>query len=131
MQDPLEQRIPDAVERAASVLGPATRKVFRFSFRGMDRAPDKPCLFVGNHSGAGVIEILCMLPAWHAHFGQARPVWALANKVSLAYPKLGPWLRTIGAVPASREHGREVLSRGRDLMVFPGGDIDSFRPFWQ
>jgi 1-acyl-sn-glycerol-3-phosphate acyltransferase len=105
--------------------------MFRYELRGMDRVPDRPCLFVGNHSGAGVIEILCMLPAWHERFGHPRPVWALANRVSLAYPKAGPWLRSIGAVLASRENGRQVLARGRDLLVFPGGDIDSFRPFWQ
>src|SRR5258708_27793551 len=116
MKDPLEQRRPDAVARAARALGPVTRTGFRYVLRGMDRIPDRPCLIVGNHSGAGAIEVLCMLPAWHAHFGESRPVWALANKVSLAYPVAGPWLRSVGAVPASRENGREVLSRGRDLL---------------
>jgi 1-acyl-sn-glycerol-3-phosphate acyltransferase len=129
--DPLEQRRPDAVARSARALGPITRAAFRYTMRGMDRIPAGPCLFVGNHSGAGAVEVLCMLPAWHARFGDERPVWALANKVSLAYPAAGPWLRSIGAVPASYENGRELLSRGRDLMVFPGGDIDSFRPFYQ
>jgi 1-acyl-sn-glycerol-3-phosphate acyltransferase len=129
--DVLEQRRPDAVERAARVLGPVTRTGFRYTLRGMERIPDRPCLFVGNHSGAGVIEVLCMLPAWHGRFGESRPVLALANKVSLGYPVIGPWLRTVGAVPASRENGRALLARGRDLLVFPGGDIDSFRPFWQ
>jgi 1-acyl-sn-glycerol-3-phosphate acyltransferase len=108
-----------------------TRNGFRYALRGIERIPSAPCLFVGNHSGAGVIEVLCMLPAWHARFGHTRPVWALANKVSLGYPAIGPWLRSVGAVPASRENGRTMLGRGRDLLVFPGGDIDSFRPFWQ
>lgn len=131
MTAPLDQRRPDAVAAAARVLGPVTRRAFRYALRGMDRVPEGPCLFVGNHSGAGVIELLCMLPAWHARHGEERPVWALANKVSLAYPVIGNWLRTVGGVPASYEHGREMLARGRDVMVFPGGDIDSFRPFYQ
>ncbi len=127
----IDQRRPDAVARAVRVLGPVTRTAFRYTLRGMDRIPEGPCLFVGNHSGAGAVEVLCMLPAWTARFGDARPVWAMANKVSLAYPAAGPWLRSIGAVPASYENGREMLARGHDLMVFPGGDIDSFRPFYQ
>ncbi len=120
-----------SVARSARVLGPVTRAAFRYTLRGMDRIPEGPCLLVGNHSGAGAVEVLCMLPAWVARFGEARPVWAMANKISLAYPAAGPWLRSIGAVPASYENGREMLARGRDLMVFPGGDIDSFRPFYQ
>jgi 1-acyl-sn-glycerol-3-phosphate acyltransferase len=124
-------RKPAAVTRASRVLGPATRALFRYALRGLDRLPPAPCLFVGNHSGAGAMEVLCMLPAWHAHFGESRRVYALANKVSLGYPKIGPWLRSVGALDASYDNGLATLRAGRDLLVFPGGDIDSFRPFYQ
>ena len=131
MPPELDRRDSDAVTRAARVLGPVTRRAFRYEMRGLDDVPPGPCLLVGNHSGAGVIEVLCMLPAWHAHFGESRPVYAMTNKVSLAYPAAGPWLRSVGAVPASFDNGRAFLADGKDVLVFPGGDIESFRPFYQ
>jgi 1-acyl-sn-glycerol-3-phosphate acyltransferase len=131
MSPTIDARNPEAVRRAMRVLGPITRRAFRYAFRGIDALPPPPVLLVGNHSGAGVIEILCMFAAWHAHFGESRPAFALANDVSLSYPGIGDWLRTIGGVPASYANGRDVLTAGRDLLVFPGGDVDSFRPFYR
>jgi 1-acyl-sn-glycerol-3-phosphate acyltransferase len=131
MTPELDRRLPEAVARASRVLGPVTRTAFRYAMHGLENVPAGPCLLVGNHSGAGVIEVLCMLPAWHARFGEERPVYAMANKISLSYPAAGPWLRSVGAVPASYDHGRAVLSSGKDVLAFPGGDVESFRPFYQ
>lgn len=131
MSPELDRRTPEAVARAARVLGPVTRKAFRYAMHGLEHVPAGPCLLVGNHSGAGVIEVLCMLPAWHARFGEGRPVYAMANKVSLSYPAAGAWLRSVGAVPASYDNGRAILESGKDVLAFPGGDVDSFRPFYQ
>jgi 1-acyl-sn-glycerol-3-phosphate acyltransferase len=131
MPTPLDARNPESIRRAMRVLEPLTRRAFRYAFRGIDALPPPPVLLVGNHSGAGVIEILCMFAAWHARFGESRPAFALANDVSLSYPGIGDWLRAIGGVPASYANGREVLAAGRDLLVFPGGDVDSFRPFYR
>ena len=131
MTPELDRRDSDAVMRAARVLGPVTRRAFRYEMRGLEEVPPGPCLLVGNHSGAGVIEVLCMLPAWHARFGESRPVYAMTNKVSLSYPAAGPWLRSVGAVPASYGNGRAFLADGKDVLAFPGGDVESFRPFYQ
>lgn len=127
----LDARSPEAIVRAMRVLEPITRRAFRYAFRGLESLPPPPVLLVGNHSGAGAIEILCMFAAWHSRFGESRPAYALANDVSLSYPAIGGWLRTIGGVAASYSNGRDVLSAGRDLLVFPGGDVDSFRPFYR
>jgi len=72
-----------------------------------------------------------MLVKWHQHFGEGRPGFGLTNVLSLGYPKIGGWLRAIGGVDASYDNARACLAAGRDTLVFPGGDIDSFRPFYQ
>jgi 1-acyl-sn-glycerol-3-phosphate acyltransferase len=131
MISPLDERRAEAVAATARVLAPVARRVFRYEMRGLARVPPSPCLLVGNHSGAGAVEIPCMLVEWYREFGETRPGYGLTNVLSLKNPLFAPWLRTIGAIPASHENARAVLSAGKDCLVFPGGDIDSFRPFYE
>ena len=46
-------------------------------------------------------------------------------------PVLGWICRAVGAIDASPAAGREALAAGLDVLVFPGGDLDSCRPFYQ
>lgn len=127
----IEERDPEAVAATAKILDPIARRVFRYEMRNLDSVPPAPCLLVGNHSGAGVVEIPCMLVKWYRHFGEARPGFGLTNLVSMKNPLICDWLKSIGAVGASYDNARTVLKAGKDVLVFPGGDIDSFRPFYQ
>ncbi|MFN2378202.1 MAG: hypothetical protein ABR538_16860 [Candidatus Binatia bacterium] len=128
---PLAARDPEVIAATSRILGPVADRVFRYEFRGLDSIPPSPCLLVGNHSGGGIVEVPCMLVKWHQHFGERRPGYGLTNVLSLGYPKIGGWLRAIGGVDASHANARACLAAGRDTLVFPGGDIDSFRPFYQ
>ena len=40
-------------------------------------------------------------------------------------------LRHLGAVPASAEGARRVFADGRKVLVYPGGDLDAFRPWYK
>jgi 1-acyl-sn-glycerol-3-phosphate acyltransferase len=128
---PLAARDPEVIASTSRVLGPVANRVFRYELRGLDNIPASPCLLVGNHSGAGVVEVPCILVKWHESFGERRPGYGLTNVLSLGYPVIGGWLRAIGGVDASYDVARACLAAGRDTLVFPGGDIDSFRPFYQ
>ena len=44
---------------------------------------------------------------------------------------MGPLLRRYGTVSASHEHAREALAAGAAVLVYPGGDWEVHRPFWQ
>lgn len=126
-----DERDPEAIAATARILDPVARRVFRYEMRGLDAVPASPCLLVANHSGAGIVEIPCMLLGWYKQFGESRPGYGLTNRVSMKNPFIAPWLRAIGAVAASYDNARALLAAGRDVLVFPGGDIDSFRPFYQ
>ena len=44
---------------------------------------------------------------------------------------MGPldgWLRRLGVIEASRENAATALHSGAVVLVFPGGDYDSYRP---
>lgn len=127
----LAARDPEALATAERILGPVIDHVFRFEFRGLENLPPAPCLLVGNHSGGGVVEVPCILVKWNQRFGERRPGHGLTNVLTLGYPVIGRWLRAVGGVDASYENARACLAAGRDTLVFPGGDLDSFRPFYQ
>ncbi len=47
----------------------------------------------------------------------------------LGLPRLGTWLRRLGALPAHPDVARAALRRGASVLVYPGGDEDVFRPW--
>jgi 1-acyl-sn-glycerol-3-phosphate acyltransferase len=104
-------------------------RYFRVETRGWEHIPDGPALLVGNHSGFGVAEILMLLVAWARHRGRDRPVYALAHRWLYRTPFLRVVVPKIGGVPAGWSAACEVLGRGEPLAVFPGGELESTRPF--
>lgn len=101
---------------------------FRPRVDGLDRIPPAPCIFVGNHSGYGIMEIFVLLCLWTRRFGAARPVVGLSHDVGLRWP-LRWGVARIGGVRASQEAARDAIARGFDVLVFPGGVDDALRPF--
>lgn len=101
---------------------------FRPRVRGLEQIPGAPCLFVANHSAYGVFEILVMLTIWYRHFGSTRPVAGLSHEVGMMGPLRWP-VEAIGGVHASPTAAKELLARGMDVLVFPGGFLDALRPF--
>jgi 1-acyl-sn-glycerol-3-phosphate acyltransferase len=123
-----DPRFFDLAGRASYWL---TRLYFRARVRGLDRLPPGPCLLVANHSALGTIELLCLLGGFHAHFGRRRRFVGLAHDLTVGIPIMGHFYRAVGAVTATRENGLAALRAGHDVIVFPGGDLDACRPFYQ
>ena len=44
---------------------------------------------------------------------------------------MAEWLRRVGVIEASRENAAKALRIGRVVLVFPGGDYDSYRPTFE
>jgi 1-acyl-sn-glycerol-3-phosphate acyltransferase len=104
-------------------------RYFRMEIRGWENVPGGRALLVGNHSGFGVAELLMLLVAWFRRFGPDRAVYALAHRWLYKTPFLRVVVPKIGGVPASWHDASEVLVRGDALAVFPGGELESTRPF--
>jgi len=105
---------------------------FRAEVHGLDNIPaDGPVLLVGNHSGGTLIaDTFVFATSFYEHFGAERRFHQLAHDLVLALPGLG-LLRKYGTVAASHEHARRALRAGAAVLVYPGGDHETFRPSWE
>lgn len=98
---------------------------------GFERVPDgDPVLVVGNHSGGIFMpDYWAFLRRWIRERGVERPLHALGFDFMFALPGVESIARRLGTVPASFENAHRVLGDGRSLLVYPGGDAASYRPW--
>lgn len=121
----------EAMKRTQRLLRPLRDHYFRAEVRGLDRAPDGPALYVGNHNG-GVFPVdgIFFGMAWHDRFEYQRPVYWLMHDVPFrVHSILRDFLLRHGCIPASREHLAAAFDRGHGVVVYPGGARETFRPF--
>ena len=102
----------------------------RAEVTGLDRVPEAPVMFVGNHSGGSMTpDAFLFLLAHQTWFSVDRPVHALAHAMVTSLPVLGDYVKRIGVVTAGPEAAAQVFARGADALVYPGGDVDALRPW--
>lgn len=130
--DPAEYD-PSAVEKSLSsvsrLFGPG--RYFPLDVRGWERVPDAPTMVVGNHSGGTSFpDLWGLVYAWYRHFGTTRPLHPLAHEMVFSTRLTGPYFARRGVLQATRGIASRVLGEHRrDLLVLPGGDLDTWRPF--
>jgi 1-acyl-sn-glycerol-3-phosphate acyltransferase len=124
----LDQWDPGAIDTARRILGTFAKVWFRAEVRGLELIPATGgVLMVSNHSGGAFTPDVAVLgPAFYDHLGYDRPLYTLAHYGLFKSPLAG-WLRRIGVIGASPENAARALSSGGVVLVFPGGDYDSYR----
>jgi 1-acyl-sn-glycerol-3-phosphate acyltransferase len=120
---------PGFTRQIKNWVGPVIKRYFRAEVRGLDSVPAAGgALVVSNHSGGMFTpDVLVFAPAFYDKFGFDRPVYTLAHYGVFIGPLSG-WLRRAGVIEASRENAAKALRDGAVVLVFPGGDYDSYRP---
>ena len=132
-RDPLALRDPDYIRRTLPTLRTMSRRYFRAEVTGMDNVPaDGPVLLVGNHSGGTmIVDTFVFAQAFYDHFGADRLFHQLAHDLVFKIPGLRALVAPFGTVPASPKNMRQALTRGAALLVYPGGDHETYRPSWE
>lgn len=103
---------------------------FRMEFDGWHRLPDEPCLLIGNHSGGSLtMDAWTVGLQWWRHFGEERVLHGTAHDVLRAAPGLGDYFKRMAVIPPSRKAMGAALEAGHDVVLWPGGEEDSFRPW--
>jgi 1-acyl-sn-glycerol-3-phosphate acyltransferase len=121
---------PDYIRRLLPLWRAALGTYFRAEVRGLDNIPEGPSLLVGNHSGGTLIaDTFVFATAFYNHFGPDRRFHQLAHDVAARLPGTG--LRRWGTVAASHDNARRAFAKGAPVLVYPGGDYETFRPSWQ
>jgi 1-acyl-sn-glycerol-3-phosphate acyltransferase len=72
-------------------------------------------------------DVLIFAPAFYDEFGYDRPLYTLAHYGVFLGPT-GGLMRRLGVIEANRENAGKALRSGAVVLVFPGGDYDSYRP---
>jgi 1-acyl-sn-glycerol-3-phosphate acyltransferase len=105
----------------------------RAEVRGLANIPEEgPVLLVGNHSGGTLIsDTFVFAQAFYDHFGPLRRFHQLAHDLVFQLPGVRASLSRFGTVPASPENMSRALERDAALLVYPGGDHETYRPSWE
>lgn len=103
---------------------------FRMEMDGWENVPDTPVLLVGIHSGAPFVwDAWTVGVQWWRRFGQQRPLHGTAHDALMAIPVIGRYFRAMGVLPAAPDSIATALAEGRDVALWPGGEVDSLRPW--
>jgi 1-acyl-sn-glycerol-3-phosphate acyltransferase len=132
-KDPFAHRDPEYIAQTLPAWRLASNYYFRADVRGLDRIPAKgPVLLVGNHSGGVVIvDTFVFAQAFYDHFGPERSFYQLAHDLVFKTPGARALVQRYGTVPASPKNMARALERDAALLVYPGGDHETFRPSWE
>jgi 1-acyl-sn-glycerol-3-phosphate acyltransferase len=103
---------------------------FRMEMDGWDNLPDPPALLIGIHSGAPFVwDAWTVGVQWWRRFGQERQLHGTAHDALMAIPLVGRYFRAMGVLPAAPDSIATALAEGRDVALWPGGEVDSLRPW--
>jgi 1-acyl-sn-glycerol-3-phosphate acyltransferase len=129
----LDERDPDYIREQLPLMWLAASIWYRGEVRGLGNIPDSGAvLLVGNHSGGTMIaDTFVFAQAFYDQFGSERAFYQLAHDMVFKVPGLRTMVQQYGTVPASPSNMRRALERDAALLVYPGGDEESFRPSWE
>jgi 1-acyl-sn-glycerol-3-phosphate acyltransferase len=121
---------PQFMELQKFLWNPLMDYWFRMEIEGWDNIPEPPTLLVGIHSGAPFVwDAWTVGVQWWRHFGPERTIHGTAHDALMAAPVVGAYFRRMGVVPAAPDSIAAALAAGHDVALWPGGEIDSLRPW--
>jgi 1-acyl-sn-glycerol-3-phosphate acyltransferase len=98
---------------------------------GFDRLPQRgPVLIVGNHSGGIYMpDFWAFFRHWVRERGVEDPLYCLGFDFMFSIPVIRNAVGRLGVVPANHDNAAQLLGRGCAVLVYPGGDVDVYRPW--
>jgi 1-acyl-sn-glycerol-3-phosphate acyltransferase len=118
------------MERQKYFWNPLIDYWFRMEMEGWERLPEPPALLIGIHSGAPFVwDAWTVGIQWWRHFGDERTLHGTAHDALMAAPLIGDYFRRMGVLPAAPDSISSALAAGHDVALWPGGEVDSLRPW--
>ena len=118
------------MERQKYLWNPLVDYWFRMEVEGWEHIPPAPVLLVGIHSGAPFVwDAWTIGIHWWRRFGRRRPLHGTAHDALMAAPGIGAYFRRMGVLPAAPDSMAAAFAAGHDVALWPGGEIDSLRPW--
>jgi 1-acyl-sn-glycerol-3-phosphate acyltransferase len=118
------------MDRQKYLWNPLMDYWFRMEIEGWEHLPEPPVLLIGVHSGAPFVwDAWTVGIQWWRRFGTDRPLHGTAHDALMAAPLIGSYFRKMGVLPAAPDSIASALEAGHDVALWPGGEIDSLRPW--
>ncbi|MFO0567038.1 MAG: lysophospholipid acyltransferase family protein [Polyangiaceae bacterium] len=129
--DGVEGRDPELVELVLDLSRFVGERWFRYRVEGVEHVPEQgAALLVGSHNGGlQTFDSLLTLVAIRDRYGIERAVHPLAHDLLFQRPRIREITVGFGALRADHGAARAALQKGRLVLVYPGSDLDSTRPF--
>ena len=128
--DDLDAWDPEYIRATLPLMRATFGAYFRGEVRGLENIPDGPSLLVGNHSGGLMIaDTFVFANEFYEFYGPDRRFHQLAHDMAARNPSLG-LIRRYGTIAASHENAKKAFKLGAPVLVYPGGDFETFRPSW-
>lgn len=131
LADDPDARNPELVDLLLDFFQVLGRYYFRLDVRGIENVPAAgAALLVGNHNGAFLpTDAFFAALAIRDHFGPTRAMYALAHDVLFFDPLLRRYALQMGILRAGRDGAHRVFAREGLVLVYPGSDVETFRPW--
>jgi 1-acyl-sn-glycerol-3-phosphate acyltransferase len=121
---------PEFLELQKYFWNPLVDYWFRMEVDGWEHIPEPPALLIGIHSGAPFVwDAWTVGIHWWRRFGGERPLHGTAHDALMAAPLIGSYFRKMGVLPAAPDSIATALAADRDVAIWPGGEVDSLRPW--
>jgi 1-acyl-sn-glycerol-3-phosphate acyltransferase len=118
------------MERQKFLWNPLIDYWFRMEMEGWEHLPEPPALLIGIHSGAPFVwDAWTVGIQWWRRFGDERTLHGTAHDALMAAPLIGDYFRRMGVLPAAPDSIAGALAAGHDVALWPGGEVDSLRPW--
>lgn len=101
---------------------------------GLAKLPKGPFMLVGVHGGGPmnvVADSLVLMSSWYEHVSYRRPLYVMTHHIAFHLGPIGRVMAKFGAVDGNMRTAHAVIDAGRGFAVFPGGEYDMARPFWE
>lgn len=130
--DSLENRSELLIDWFSAPVGFLLKKYFRAEVRGLEKIPEGAALYVGNHN-MGMLSLDSFIFATEAFrkLGLDAVPYGLAHDAAMFFPGARDFIASFGGIRASHENAAKIFAAGKKAIVYPGGDVDSLRPFKQ
>lgn len=128
--DRLDNRDPKRIQQVNDFIVPLLRWYFRPVVTGVERIPEGPGLYVGNHNGGLMtLDTFTFLAEVFRERGMADMPFGLGHEVAISLPLLRDIVIPLGAIRASHRTAHAAFAAGHKVLVYPGSDYDSFRSY--
>lgn len=121
----------DAARAVRAVGINAVRLYNRLELSVREQVPNEPVLFVANHGFGGVVDLnVFAFAAAYDELGLDREVITLTHKIAWTL-QAGKLVEMFGGRPAGRQTALDAFEHGHNVLVFPGGDLDAAKSWFQ